>query len=587
MSTNATLAELISALWGRVEDLEGQLFALQGNVTSVRAVVEQASDDTALESLAADMDTFWLMWGGILVVSMQAGFSLVEVGSVSVKHTKNLLIKNMLDLCVASVAWWICGYGIAYGSTAGDSKRVYGKDSFFLNSELFHEPNGSFTNSHGYQYAGWFFSWTFSGAAATIASGAVGERITTAGYFAFATLMASFIYPVVVHWGWSADGWASAWSTDSPNLLLGCGTIDFAGSGVVHTTGAAAGLTLLVFLGPRIGRYRKNEVNPMPKQSVTMQVLGTFILLVGWYGFNGVSTLYITGLSHVAAKSMVTTTLAASAGGIGTAIVGMILFHHTSPEEINNGVLSGLVSITAGCSVVESEAAFIVGAVAACIYMGTSRLMIKLKVDDMVDAVAVHGANGIWGMIAAALFATSENYAISFYADRAEKCCGLFYGCGFHQLLANLLFVSVVVFWVTGCTSVLCILLKYLQILRIRSAIELGGTDTFMHGGEEVPEYVHELVKKAQRWAEKGYDSVDTRGSQKRRSISLGEDEGRFNRSVPKRGISRHESLIRTSKREQRTSDPNRSTISHTPASEALNSPGNLVGDTTQIGDTS
>lgn len=294
------------------------------------------------------MDTWWLMFGAVLVFFMQTGFAMLEAGSVHVKNTRNILLKNVLDASLGAICWYLFGYGVAVGDASGS--EFIGTSKFALTAD------GFFVDDYGYSYAFWLFQWAFAAATATIVSGAVAERCTFTSYIAYSVVLTSFIYPVVACWGWNVDGWASAWREE--DLLFGCGVTDFAGSGVVHMTGGIAAFWGAYFLGPRRAFVQGQVV--IPEYGPVFQTLGVLILWMGWYGFNGVSTLYIVGYSQVAAKTMVTTTLAAGTGGVTTLLLQTIVEgknadgkHTVRLESANNGVLAGLVAITAGCSVVE------------------------------------------------------------------------------------------------------------------------------------------------------------------------------------------------------------------------------------------
>ncbi|CAM9438300.1 unnamed protein product [Heterosigma akashiwo] len=259
------------------------------------------------------MDTFWLMFGAVLVFFMQTGFGMLEVGSVSTKNTKNILVKNVFDAAIGALCWWFIGFGVAMGADdypSTGSNGSFGTDSYFLAGGFRDEVSADV----GYLWAGWLFQWSFAATAATIVTGSVAERITFSAYLFYSILLVCFVYPVIVHWGWNVSGWASAWREES--LLLGCGVTDFAGSGVVHTTGGVVALIGAKILGPRTGRFLNGQVQPMQQQSFIFQTLGTLILWFGWYGFNAASTLYIASYAAVAARCMVTTTIAAAAGSI-------------------------------------------------------------------------------------------------------------------------------------------------------------------------------------------------------------------------------------------------------------------------------
>ncbi|CAM9629613.1 unnamed protein product [Ectocarpus sp. 8 AP-2014] len=208
-----------------------------------------------IKTVSDDMDIFWLMFGAILVFC-----EWIDVGSVSIKNTKNILIKNIGDASLGAICWWLLGYGVAFGDTSG---KFIGTNNFALKGALFEADDGTLTN--GYSYASWLFQWAFAATAATIVSGAVAERVSFNAYIIYSVILTSFIYPVVVHWGW-AGGWASAWR--ETDLLFGCGVIDFAGSGVVHMTGGLAALCATIVVGPRTGRFNEDgTANTLPQQS--------------------------------------------------------------------------------------------------------------------------------------------------------------------------------------------------------------------------------------------------------------------------------------------------------------------------------
>ena len=415
---------------------------------------------------ARDADCFWLMYGATLVFLMQCGFAMLEVGCVQSKNTKNILIKNVFDASIGALCWWVTGYGIALGS--GNHNTLLGKDSYGLSIDM-------------HSKAMWLFQWAFCATAATIVSGAVAERITFTAYLIISTMLTSFIYPVVVHVAWG-PGFASAWR--ETNLLMGCGVTDFAGSGVVHATGGISALVSAYLLGPRIGRFVEGKPKTIPQQSIVYQTLGTLILWYGWYGFNGVSTLFINGYSGVAAHTMVTTTLAAATGCLATTGLGYLNEKIISPVYSNNGVLAGLVSITAGCSTVSPGSAFVIGLISAPVYYYSNKLLLKCKIDDVVGAVPVHGFCGIWGVIASGLFATPNYYGQAYYGSRQDKCAGLIYGGG-DMLIANLMFILFLFCWVGGWTTIIVYPLKKLNLLRVSEDVEVEGMDNSKHGGEE------------------------------------------------------------------------------------------------------
>jgi Amt family ammonium transporter len=424
-----------------------------------------------------------LDFGGVLVFWMQAGFAMLEVGTVHKKNTKNILIKNMFDASIAALCWWVVGHAFAGGE--GDSYPSSGNGGFAA-SEGFLYVGSDDAAGKGAGEASWFFAWTFAGAAATIVSGAVAERCSFSAYLIYSAVLTSVIYPPVVHMFWSSTGKFSAWRSQSSvggdgGLFLGCGMTDFAGSGVVHLTGGVAAFVGAAMIGPRKGRFDANF--KLPTGDPVLQSLGVFILWMGWYGFNAVSTLAINGLSAAAAHACVTTTISAATGCLTSALIGAITKHEIDHSKVNNGVLAGLVSVTAGCSVVSIGGSCAIGFIGAFVYVGTSAMMKMMKIDDVVDAVAVHGFCGIWGVIATGFFSTPVYYSMAYYSTRNHKCAGLFYGGSGAALKANLVGLGVIISWVGTTSAILFGSLKAAGLLRVSAEVEDMGMDASKHGG--------------------------------------------------------------------------------------------------------
>jgi Amt family ammonium transporter len=379
-----------------------------------------------------------------------------------------------MDASIGALCWYFTGFGIAMGSG-----KDLGRGSAF-GGEYYGLKNGDFTDGSGYSYALWLFQWAFCAATATIVSGAVAERCSFSAYVTYSVCLTAFIYPVVVHWGWNVGGWASAWRES--DLLFGCGATDFAGSGVVHMTGGVAAFWGAWWLGPRLTKPE------LPPTSFVFQTLGVLILWFGWYGFNGVSTLYIVGYAGVAAKTMVTTTISAATCAICTVYFKAFYDKMMGYEEkiviklssANNGVLAGLVSITAGCSTVDPYGAFIIGMIAAPVYVISSDKLAFL--DDVVDAVPVHGVCGFYGVFMTGLFATKANYAAAYYGARAEKCAGAFYGGDGSLLGANFVLLIAIIAWTSTCSNVVFGALYKMGVLRVDPSVEEAGMDSSEHG---------------------------------------------------------------------------------------------------------
>eukprot|EP00968_Pinguiococcus_pyrenoidosus_P016190 scaffold1534_cov267-Pinguiococcus_pyrenoidosus.AAC.11 len=378
--------------------------------------------------------------------------------------------------------WWLIGFGVALGQQAGvaedtEIENVMGETYFGLSWTFGRRP-GSDT------YATWLFQWAFAATAVTIVSGTVAERVTFTAYLCYAFVLTAFVYPVVVHSVWSADGWLTAFRDD--DLLLDCGVIDFAGSGVVHMTGGVAALVAAFFIGPRKGRFSESGAPiDIPGQSPIMRSFGTFVLWFGWYGFNGCSTLYIAGFGGVAAKTMVTTTISAGAACLTNVLIGKVLTGIIDMDLAGNGVLAGLVSITAPCSTCEPYGAFAIGVVGAFVYYGSSKMLEMLQIDDVVDAIPVHGFCGAWGVIAAALFAADFNYEAAYYSDRVDDCAGAFYVQEGNALGTAVILILFILGWVGVTMSILFGILSAMGLARVSEEVEETGLDAHEHGGSE------------------------------------------------------------------------------------------------------
>lgn len=437
------------------------------------------------ESLAADCDVFYSLICGALVFFMQCGFAMLCAGSIRQKNVKNIMLKNMLDACGGAIGFWSIGYALAYGK--GGRFVGAGGDKYFLHSL-----------DVGKEYIGWFFQFTFAATAATIVAGTVAERCKMSAYLAYSLMLTAFVYPVVVHAIWSNDGFLSAFNE---NKLRDVGMIDFAGSGVVHMCGGTTALVAAIILGPRKGRFYDEDGNSLPKpvsfapHSVSLQVLGTFILWVGWYGFNPGSTLGIDGYGDVAALCAVTTTLSAACGCVSSmftdTIIGMIRTGEAEYDLSNamNGALGGLVGITANCSVVTPWAACVIGLVSGWVYLGASNLLVKLKIDDAVDAIPVHFFCGIWGCIATGLFAEPSRLVKAYgVADGDDLHAGWFYSWGRQSGDANLLLCEFlgILFIIAWCVAIMYpffFTLNMFGMFRVDPLDEEVGLDISHHKG--------------------------------------------------------------------------------------------------------
>jgi Amt family ammonium transporter len=437
-----------------------------------------------VSTIHGSQDISYMLLSGFFVFFMQAGFAMLCAGSVRSKNVMNILIKNVLDACIGCMAYFCFGYAISYGTKDSNSfSGEFAGEGFFFLAKGDHDE--AFSDWHVF-----FFQWAFTAAAATITSGAMAERTAFQAYIAYSIILSGFVYPVVVHWIWDTAGWLCNWKEDkdgNSDLLNDVGMHDFAGSGVVHMTGGIAGLMGAAIVGPRTGRFdASGRPMAMPGHNAALVVLGTFILWVGWYGFNPGSVLAITGEAAVdVARCAVTTTLSAAAGGIGAMVLNYSLYKVWDLVAVCNGCLAGLVSITAGAYVLQPWAAILAGLVGSVVLWASSKLLLKLKIDDPLEAFPVHGACGAWGVIAVGLFA--DQGLIGSYMGAETKADQKIYGAllgGGGKLLGNqILGIVVITLWVGTTIGGLFFALKTAGMLRASAEEEAAGLDESKHGG--------------------------------------------------------------------------------------------------------
>ncbi len=429
----------------------------------VTAVAAAQGNGTAVSSVTTQIDTIWLLMAAFLVFFMQAGFAMVESGFSRSKNAANLLMKNLMDFAMGTLLFFAMGYGLMYGTS---KFGIIGTDNFFL-SKL------GYGADSGYNWAGFLFQLVFAGTAATIVSGAVAERLKFNAYLIYSVVVVGLIYPISGHWLWGG-GW-----------LAGLGFIDFAGSTIVHTVGGFAALAAAIVLGPRIGRFNKDgSANVIPGHGLTLAALGVFILWFGWFGFNPGSTL--SGMNPGIGYIAVTTNMAAAAGAVSALVINWLRTGKPSTEMALNGVLAGLVAITAGTANVTPTGALIIGLMAgAVLVFGLAFVEKTLKIDDPVGAVAVHAFNGVWGTLAVGLLAAPQVGLLTGMGSVA----GLFYGGGFAQLGVQIVGVLAVAVWAFSTMFGLFTLLKKTIGIRVSVKEELEGLDISEHGTISYPEF--------------------------------------------------------------------------------------------------
>ena len=411
------------------------------------------------ESVQANLDIIFLAFAAALVFFMQAGFAMVECGFTRSKNAGNIVMKNMMDFCVGAVAYFAVGFAFMYGAQASG---LIGTDGFFLKGLSVYEPvtGGSLEIDFLYQLV-------FCATAATIVSGGVAERMKFSGYLIMSLAMTAFIYPVVGAWKWGG-GW-----------LHQLGFYDFAGSTVVHLTGGIAALMGAMILGPRIGRYVSGRVTPIPGHNIPFGVLGTVILFFGWFGFNGGSVLAADGA--LVAPVLVTTTLAGAIGGLAATLFTWARFGKPDVGMACNGVLAGLVGVTAGADRVDNFGALGIGLICGIAVVLSVTLLDRLRIDDPVGAFSVHGACGILGTLWVGLAATGE-------AGDGAFGAGLFYGGGVSALLDQLTGVAAVAGFVAIASGLVMLAIKATIGVRVSEEEEIEGLDIHEHGMYGYPE---------------------------------------------------------------------------------------------------
>ena len=397
----------------------------------------------------------WFLIGAILVWFMQAGFAMVETGFTRAKNAGNIIMKNLLDFCLGTIVFVLLGAGL-----------LMGEDALF---GLVGIPNlGVFTDFANYDWSTFFFNLVFCATTATIVSGAMAERTKFLSYCIYSLVISAVVYPIEAHWVWGG-GWLT-------QEILGVTYIDFAGSSLIHMVGGISSFIGALILGPRWGKYLDKDGKPtlerkkavyvraIPGHNLTVGALGVFILWFCWYGFNGAAATDVAQLAQI----LVVTTVATATSTISTMVYTWIKNKKPDVSMTLNGSLAGLVAVTAGCAVVDVVGAFFIGLIAGILVdVAVEVIDKKLHIDDPVGAIAVHGANGLWGTIACGLFSTST---------------GLFYTGNFSQLAVQLLGIVCIAAWTIVCMVALFQILKHTCGIRASRIEEIEGLDKHEHG---------------------------------------------------------------------------------------------------------
>ena len=425
-----------------------EVFALNGSV--------EGKEVSAAKYMA---DTVWVLLAAFLVFFMQAGFAMVESGFTRAKNAVNILMKNLMDFSIGSVAFWIVGFAIMFGNGNG----FLGLSGWFVPAES--KAFASLEWSSVPTYAAWLFQLVFAATAATIVSGAMAERTQFKSYLIYTVFITGFIYPVVGHWIWGA-GWLSS-----------LGMSDFAGSTVVHSTGGWLALAGSIVLGARIGKYDANgNPRPIPGHNLPLAALGVFILWLGWFGFNPGSQMGADAKDI--ALIAVTTNIAAAGGAIAAMVTAWIMLGKPDAGMALNGALAGLVAITAPCAYVTPGSAVIIGLLGGVAVVFSVLLFERIKIDDPVGAISVHGTCGALGTLLLGFF--HQEQGIFFAADE---------GAAFKFLGVQFVGVIAVFAWCMVTGLILFGAIKAVVGLRVSKEEELEGLDYGEHGASAYPDF--------------------------------------------------------------------------------------------------
>ena len=409
------------------------------------------------EDVQGVLNAIWITVAAVLVIFMNAGFGMLETGFCRQKNAVNILSKNLIVFALATLAYWALGFSFMFGN----GSSFIGLSGWFLSGDSASYGLDPFPS--GLPVSVFFlFQVAFAATAATIVSGAVAERVHFVAFLLFSLFLTGIFYPISGHWVWTSEGWLGA-----------AGFSDFAGSTVVHSVGGWAALVGAVFLGPRIGKYREDgQPAALPGHNMSLSMLGCMILWIGWFGFNPGSEL---AASEAVPYIAVTTNLAAAAGGVAATITSWIVSGKPDMSMIINGILAGLVGITAGCAGASFLGAVIIGLVAGVIVVFSVFFFDNIKVDDPVGAISVHLVCGIWGTLAVGLF---------------DQSSGLFYGGGIGQLGSQILGIVAIGAFTVIASAIFWGLLRATVGIRVSEEDELIGLDIAEHGMEAYSGFV-------------------------------------------------------------------------------------------------
>lgn len=477
----------------------GTAFAQDGTVDA-----NQLASTTT--DLVTSLNVLWVMLAGFLVFFMQAGFALVETGFTRAKNVAHTMMMNMMVFCIGALGYWLTGFALQFGGVNHLYPAVNGLDAWAFSpvtlgdwAGMLDKPlligHSGFMGLSGFMLAGvganfgvlafFLFQMVFMDTAATIPTGSMAERLKFTGFVFMSLWVSMFIYPLVGGWVWGG-GWLANLGR---SMGWGNGAVDFAGSGVVHMVGGSLALAGAIVLGPRIGKFNKDgSANAIPGHNLPMGVLGTIILFFGWFGFNPGSALgFVGGFRNLAVLAAINTLLAGAAGGVSAMTYMWLVGPNKKPDPgmSVNGILAGLVAITAPCAFVTTTAAVVIGLIGGVLVCVATTALERAKIDDPVGAVPVHFVNGIWGVLAVGIFANG-NPDTALWNGVASPVTGLLYGGG-SQMVAQIAEVVGIGVTVISLSYVFFVVLHRLGYLRVSAADELAGLDMPEMGAEGYP----------------------------------------------------------------------------------------------------
>jgi ammonium transporter, Amt family len=454
-------------------------------VWSYAAVAQApAAEGPTTADLKVGLDTMWVMVAGMLVFFMNAGFGMLETGFCRQKNAVNVLAKNLIVFALSTIAFWIIGFGLMFS----DGNGFIGTGGFFLsgadNSPATADAYKGIFSSLNWTgvplMAKFFFQLAFAGTAATIVSGAVAERIKFTDFLIFSLLLVGLAYPITGHWIWGG-GW-----------LAKLGFWDFAGSTVIHSVGGWAALMGAAFLGPRLGKYQDGRITALPGHNMSIATLGCLILWLGWFGFNPGSTMAVdpNAIAHIA----ITTNTAAAFGAVAATATAWLYLGKPDLSMIINGILAGLVGVTASCAWINIPSSAIIGTVAGVLVVFAVTFFDRIKIDDPVGATSVHLVCGVWGTLAVGLFSVGPNVVLRGDAPlyTAGPAKGLFLGGDLTQLLHQLVGIVTVAGMTVLLSTIFWLALKATLGIRVSPEEELEGLDIGEHGMEAYSGFLKE-----------------------------------------------------------------------------------------------